>query len=101
MFGDVIPERCSGLLDSAYNYLLSYVYINFEVALAIKNKILNEPSKGREIVIGPSLAGLATARQLMLFGFKVTILEERKTCRWKGVYKKYGRREYMAVADLG
>ncbi|KAH0670058.1 hypothetical protein KY285_024213 [Solanum tuberosum] len=24
-----------------------------------------------------------------------------KTCRWKGVYKKDGRREYVAVADLG
>ncbi|KAL3369606.1 hypothetical protein AABB24_010115, partial [Solanum stoloniferum] len=39
MFVDIIPERCSGLLDSAYNYLLSYGYINFGVALAIKDKI--------------------------------------------------------------
>ncbi|KAH0670057.1 hypothetical protein KY285_024212 [Solanum tuberosum] len=40
--------------------------------------ILNETSKGREIVIGPGLAGLATARQLMLFGFEITVLEGRK-----------------------
>ncbi|KAG5607217.1 hypothetical protein H5410_028709 [Solanum commersonii] len=73
MFGDVIPERCSGLLDSAYNYVLPYVYISFRVALAIKNKIVAEPSKGREIVIGAGLAGLAAARQLMLFGFEATV----------------------------
>ncbi|KAH0657032.1 hypothetical protein KY285_031914 [Solanum tuberosum] len=44
MFGDVIPKRCSGLLDSAYKFLLSYAYINFGVALAIKNRIPAEPS---------------------------------------------------------
>ncbi|KAH0755204.1 hypothetical protein KY290_025474 [Solanum tuberosum] len=101
MFGDVIPERCSGLLDSAYNYLLSYVYINFGVALAIKNGILNEPSKGREIVIGPGLAGLATARQLMLFGFEVTVLEGQKRAGRRVYTKKMERGNKVATADLG
>ncbi|WMV31626.1 hypothetical protein MTR67_025011 [Solanum verrucosum] len=62
MFVDVIPERCSGLLDFAYNYLLSYGYVNFGVALAIKDKIPTRPSKGRVMVIGAGLVGLAVAR---------------------------------------
>ncbi|KAG5607937.1 hypothetical protein H5410_029429, partial [Solanum commersonii] len=72
MFVDIIPERCSGLLDSAYNYLLSYGYVNFGVALAIEDKIPTRPNKGRVIVIGAGLAGLAAARQLMLFGFELS-----------------------------
>ncbi|KAG5578928.1 hypothetical protein H5410_049555 [Solanum commersonii] len=39
MFIAIIPEHCNELLDSVYNYLLSYGYINFGVALAIKYKI--------------------------------------------------------------
>ena len=57
MFVDVKPEHCSELLDSTYNYLLSYGYINFGVALAIKDMISAEPSKGRVIVIRAGLAG--------------------------------------------
>ncbi|KAK6784130.1 hypothetical protein RDI58_017584 [Solanum bulbocastanum] len=49
IFGDVIPKRCSGLLDYAYKFLLSYAYINFGVVLANKNRIPVEPSK--DIVI--------------------------------------------------
>ncbi|WMV31035.1 hypothetical protein MTR67_024420 [Solanum verrucosum] len=79
MFGDVTPEQCSDqLLDSAYNYLLSYKYINFGLALTIKNMIPVAPSKDRVIVIGAGLAWLAAARQLMLFGFEVIVLEGRK-----------------------
>ncbi|KAK4723841.1 hypothetical protein R3W88_026620 [Solanum pinnatisectum] len=76
MFVDVILEHCNGLLDFAYNYLLSYGYINFGVALAIKEKIPVEPRKGGEIVVGAGLAGLVAARQMMLFGFEVTIFDE-------------------------
>ncbi|KAK6777680.1 hypothetical protein RDI58_024398 [Solanum bulbocastanum] len=65
MFIDVIPERYGGLFDSVYNYLLSYEYVNFGVALDFKNRISAKPSKGRVIVIEARLAGLADARQLM------------------------------------
>ncbi|KAG5607213.1 hypothetical protein H5410_028705 [Solanum commersonii] len=75
MFGDVILERCSELLDSAYNYLLSYEYINFGLALTIMNMIPAAPSKYKVIVIEAGLAWLAAARQLMLFGFEIIVLE--------------------------
>ncbi|WMV31628.1 hypothetical protein MTR67_025013 [Solanum verrucosum] len=101
MFVDIIPERCSGLLDSAYNYLLSYGYINFGVALAIKDKIPTRPSKGRVIVIGAGLAGLAAARQLMLFGFEVIVLEGRKRAGGRVYTKKMEGGNKVATADLG
>lgn len=55
--------------------MLSYGYNNYWVASTIKDRILDEPSTGRAIVVEASLTRLAAARQLTLFGFEVTILE--------------------------
>ncbi|KAG5581438.1 hypothetical protein H5410_052065 [Solanum commersonii] len=59
-----------------------------------------EPSKGRVIVIGARLAGLAAARKLMSFGFEVTVFEGRKRVGGR-VYKKDGRGNKVTTADLG
>ncbi|KAG8380543.1 hypothetical protein BUALT_Bualt06G0026500 [Buddleja alternifolia] len=101
MFVDIVPKHCWALLDSAYNYLVSHGYINFGVAPAIKEKILVEPKESNVIVIGAGLAGLAAARQLMAFGFKVTVLEARKRAGGRVYTKKleYGNR--VAAVDLG
>ncbi|KAH0722609.1 hypothetical protein KY290_005258 [Solanum tuberosum] len=101
MFVDVIPERCGGLLDSAYNFLLLYTYVNFGVTLTIKNMILAKPSKGKVIVIGEGLAGLAEARQQMLFGFEVIVLEGLKCAGGRVYTKKVEGGNKVAVADLG
>ncbi|XP_019194432.1 PREDICTED: protein FLOWERING LOCUS D [Ipomoea nil] len=101
MFVDIIPKHCSTLLDSAYNYLVSRGYINFGVAPAIKEKIVSDPSKPRVIVIGAGLAGLAAARQLMSFGFKVTVLEGRKRAGGRVYTKKMEGGNRTASADLG
>ncbi|KAJ8540285.1 hypothetical protein K7X08_030204 [Anisodus acutangulus] len=101
IFVDVIPERFSGLLDSAYNCLVSYGYITFGVASPIKDRIPAEPSKGRVIIIGAGLAGLAAARQRMSFGFKVTVLEGRKRASGRVYTKKMEGRNKVAAADLG
>ncbi|OMO65559.1 Amine oxidase [Corchorus capsularis] len=102
MFVDSIPKHCSSLLDSAYNYLVTYGYINFGVAPAIKEKIPAEPSKGSVVIIGAGLAGLAAARQLMKFGFKVTVLEGRKRAGGRVYTKKMeGGNRLSAAADLG
>lgn len=45
----------------------------------IKNIISNEPSKSTYFVIMLGLARLTAARQLILFGFEVTILEVQKS----------------------
>ncbi|MCD7455404.1 hypothetical protein HAX54_028053 [Datura stramonium] len=101
MFIDVIPKHCSALLDSAYNYLVSSGYINFGVAPAIKDRIPAEPSKPSVIIIGAGLAGLAAARQLMMFGFKVTVLEGRKRAGGRVYTKKMEGGNKAAAADLG
>lgn len=97
-----IPAHCHTLLDTAYNYLVSHGYINFGVAPAIKEKIPAEPSKPSVIVVGAGLAGLAAARQLMRFGFKVTVLEGRKRAGGRVYTKKMeGGNRVCAAADLG
>lgn len=102
MFLDAIPKHCHTLLDSTYNYLVSHGYINFGVAPAIKEKVPAEPSKPNVIVIGAGLAGLAAARQLMRFGFKVTVLEGRKRAGGRVYTKKMeGGNRVCAAADLG
>ncbi|XP_028788986.1 LOW QUALITY PROTEIN: protein FLOWERING LOCUS D [Neltuma alba] len=102
MFVDYIPQHYHTLLDSAYNYLVSRGYINFGVAPAIKEKIPAEPSKPSVIIIGAGLAGLAAARQLMRFGFKVTVLEGRKRAGGRVYTKKMeGGNRVSAAAELG
>ncbi|XP_047153769.1 protein FLOWERING LOCUS D isoform X4 [Vigna umbellata] len=101
-FLDYIPQHYHALLDSAYNYLVSHGYINFGVASPIKEKIPSEASKPSVIIVGAGLAGLAAARQLMRFGFKVTVLEGRKRAGGRVYTKKMeGGNRLCAAADLG
>ncbi|CAM8970065.1 unnamed protein product [Rhodiola kirilowii] len=102
MFTNMIPSHCSALLDRAYNYLGSRGYINFGVSSAIKESMPVEPLKSNVIVIGAGLAGLAAARQLMRFGFKVTVLEGRKRPGGRVYTRKMeGANRVSAAADLG
>lgn len=101
MFINVVPSHCSKLLDSAYNYLVSHGYVNFGVAKEIKDRIPLEPSKSSVIIIGAGLAGLAAARQLMRFGFKVTVLEGRKRAGGRVYTRKVEGGNRSAAADLG
>uniref|UniRef100_A0A2C9V5G5 SWIRM domain-containing protein n=1 Tax=Manihot esculenta TaxID=3983 RepID=A0A2C9V5G5_MANES len=104
IFTNSVPKHCHGLLDSAYDYLVSRGYINFGVAQSIKEKIPNEFTKSNIIIIGAGLAGLAAARQLMRFGFKVTVLEGRKRAGGRVYTKKMeggGVNKVSASADLG
>ncbi|PON34568.1 Histone lysine-specific demethylase [Trema orientale] len=103
MFIDSIPKHCHTLLDSAYNYLVSHGFINFGVAPAVKEKIPAEPDKPNVVIIGAGLAGLAAARQMMRFGFKVTVLEGRKRAGGRVYTKKMegGGNRVSAAAELG
>ncbi|KAK8955962.1 hypothetical protein KSP40_PGU021582 [Platanthera guangdongensis] len=97
----VLPPHCEVLLNSAYNFLVSHGYVNFGVAPAIKEKIPAEPTKQTVVIVGAGLAGLAAARQLMRFGFKVVILEGRKRSGGRVYTKKMEGADKFAAADLG
>ncbi|GMG99435.1 hypothetical protein Nepgr_001275 [Nepenthes gracilis] len=101
MFLDVIPKHCHLLLDSAYDFLVSHGYVNFGVAPSIKERIPPEPSKPHVIVVGAGFAGLAAARQLMRFGFKVTVLEGRKRAGGRVYTMRMEGGNRTAAADLG
>lgn len=102
MFLDVVPLHCIKLLDSAYKYLVSRGYINFGVAPGIKDGVLvGNSMKMNVIVIGAGLSGLAAARQLMSFGYKVTVLEGRKRPGGRVYTKKMEGGNRVAFADLG
>ncbi|KAI3957325.1 hypothetical protein MKW98_003046 [Papaver atlanticum] len=96
-----IPSHGHALLNSAYSFLVSHGYVNFGVAPAIKEKIQVEATKPKVIIIGAGLAGLAAARQLMTFGFKVVILEGRKRAGGRVYTKKMEGSDKIAAADLG
>ncbi|CAA6655546.1 unnamed protein product [Spirodela intermedia] len=100
-FVNLIPPHCHSLLNSAYNFLVAHGYVNFGVAQAIKEKIPPEPSQPSVVIVGAGLAGLAAARQLLRFGFRVVILEGRKRCGGRVYTKKMEGSNKSAAADLG
>ncbi|XP_050209817.1 protein FLOWERING LOCUS D [Mercurialis annua] len=105
MFVNSVPQHCHGLLDSAYEYLVSRGFINFGVSQSIKEIApLEVNSNCNVIIIGAGLAGLAAARQLMRFGFKVSVLEGRKRPGGRVYTMKMeggGGNRVFAWADLG
>nr|XP_010918622.1 lysine-specific histone demethylase 1 homolog 3 [Elaeis guineensis] len=101
IFSFLIPPHCETLLNSAYNFLVSHGYVNFGIAPAIKEKIPAEPTNPNVIIIGAGLAGLAAARQLMIFGFKVVVLEGRKRCGGRVYTKRLEGSNKFAAAELG
>ncbi|KAG2240829.1 hypothetical protein Bca52824_097063 [Brassica carinata] len=100
-FFDSIPKHCISLLDSAYDYLVLYGYINFGISQAVKEKIPVQSSKPSVVIVGAGLSGLAAARQLLRFGFKVTVLEGRKRPGGRVYTKKMEGNRVEAAADLG
>lgn len=74
---ETVSNEFNHLLHSAYDFLLFNGYINFGVSPSFKAQMPEEPTEKSVIIIGAGLAGLAAARQLLAFGFKVIVLEGR------------------------
>lgn len=96
-----INREHRSLVSTAYKFLFVHGYINFGVAPAIKSGVPEEATKVSVVVIGAGLAGLAAARQLLLHGCKVVVVEGKSRPGGRVFTYIMGRKGQVAAADLG
>uniref|UniRef100_A0A1B6LH74 Lysine-specific histone demethylase n=1 Tax=Graphocephala atropunctata TaxID=36148 RepID=A0A1B6LH74_9HEMI len=85
----------ANLVTRIHSFLERQGYINFGIFKRLKPLPVNK--KGRAIVIGAGIAGLAAAQQMQQFGMEVVILEARD--RVGGRIATFRKGNY--IADLG
>lgn len=99
---ETVSSEYEHLISSAYDFLLYNGYINFGVSPAFTSHIPEEASSERSVlIIGAGLAGLAAARQLLSFGFKVLVLEGRDRPGGRVYTQKLGKKGHYAAVELG
>lgn len=98
---ETVSNDYAHVINAAYDFLLTNGYINFGVSSSFESKFFEETTEASVIIVGAGLAGLAAARQLMSFGFKVFVLEGRNRPGGRVYTQKMGQNVTNAVVDLG
>ncbi|PON44601.1 Histone lysine-specific demethylase [Parasponia andersonii] len=98
---ETVSNEYEHLISSAYDFLLYNGYINFGVSPSFTSHMPRETNEGSVLIIGAGLAGLAAARQLLSFGFKVIILEGRNRPGGRVYTQKMGQDGKFAAVELG
>ncbi|KAL3818780.1 hypothetical protein ACJIZ3_004685 [Penstemon smallii] len=98
---ETVSNDYAHLINAAYDFLLSNGYINFGVSASFESQIFEDTAETTVIIVGAGLAGLAAARQLRSFGFKVVILEGRNRPGGRVYSQKMGQNGKYAAVDLG
>ncbi|EXB37711.1 Lysine-specific histone demethylase 1-2-like protein [Morus notabilis] len=98
---ETVSNEYEHLISSAYDFLLYNGYINFGVSPSFMSHMPGETNEGSVLIVGAGLAGLAAARQLLSFGFKVIILEGRNRPGGRVYTQKMGREGKFVAVDLG
>lgn len=98
---ETVSSEYDHLIYSAYDFLLYNGYINFGVSPSFTSQVPEEEMEGSVVIIGAGLAGLAAARQLQSFGFKVVVLEGRDRPGGRVYTQKMGQKGSYSAVDLG
>ncbi|GAA0144378.1 oxidase [Lithospermum erythrorhizon] len=98
---ETVSSEFQHLINAAYDFLLHNGYINFGVLPSFESLLQSQGTEGCVVIIGAGLAGLAAARQLMSFGFRVLVIEARHRPGGRVYTQKMGREGKFAAVDLG